>query len=84
MVGKWLVKYKNSPKMPIRQTDNTDTNQVKREPARVVSLQEEARKRGRPFPYPLPETCGIGEVDPLDLRRLPDGSWINDPGWWKR
>lgn len=56
----------------------------KREPARVVSLQEEARKRGRPFPYPLPETCGIGEVDPLDLRRLPDGSWINDPGGWKR
>lgn len=56
----------------------------KKEPTQVVNIREEARRRGRPFPYPLPETCGIGEVDPLDFRRLPDGSWINDPGWWKR
>lgn len=34
------------------------------------------------FPYPLPETLGIGDVDPLDYR-YENGKVILDPGWWK-
>lgn len=35
------------------------------------------------FPYPLPETRGIGDVDPRDFRRI-NGEMVLDPGWWKK
>jgi hypothetical protein len=33
------------------------------------------------FPYPLPETLGIGDVDPMDYR-YENGKAILEPGWW--
>ena len=33
------------------------------------------------FPYPLPETLGIGDVDPMDYR-YENGKVILEPGWW--
>jgi hypothetical protein len=81
-MGKWLAKFENNPEMPKRRTDKTDIARAKREPAQVVSLQEEAIKRGRPFPYPLPETCGIGEWDPMDIRWI-NGKPVLEPGWWR-
>lgn len=53
------------------------------EPAQVVSLAAEAKKRGKAFPYPLPETLGLGSQDPLDIRYI-DGKPVLDPGWWKK
>ena len=34
------------------------------------------------FPYPLPETKGIGDVDPLDYRHK-DGEVVIEPEWWR-
>jgi hypothetical protein len=35
------------------------------------------------FPYPLPETLGIGETDPLDYRfDVGRQEWVHEPGWW--
>ena len=87
-MSRWLAKYKNhpeepitkqknSPEMPIQRTDNTDTGN------KVIDFQEEAQKRGYPFPYPINETLGIGEYDPLDVRWV-NGKPVLDPGWWKK
>jgi len=35
-----------------------------------------------PFKYPINETLGIGDVDPIDFKRI-DGKWVLVPGWWK-
>lgn len=39
--------------------------------------------QGRLFPYPLPETWGLGSVDPLDYRHE-DGRLIYAPSWWQK
>lgn len=35
-----------------------------------------------PFKYPINKTLGIGDVDPIDFKRI-DGKWTLVPGWWK-
>jgi len=35
------------------------------------------------FPYPLPETLGLGAVDPIDIR-YENGQPVFDPGWWQK
>jgi len=36
------------------------------------------------FPYPLPETLGIGTEDPLDYRWDAEfEGWRHEPGWWQ-
>jgi hypothetical protein len=36
------------------------------------------------FPYPLPETIGIGTVDPRDYRfDVGRQEWVHEPGWWR-
>lgn len=44
--------------------------------------EEEYRRRVIPFPYPINETLGIGDFDPLDVRYV-DGRPVLEPGWWK-
>ncbi len=34
------------------------------------------------FPYPINETLGIGDFDPMDVRYI-DGKPVLEPGWWK-
>ena len=34
------------------------------------------------FPYPLPETRGIGKQDPLDIKKE-NGEVVYRPGWWR-
>ncbi len=36
------------------------------------------------FPYPLPETCGIGTQDPLDFKTDPFLGKVYEPGWWQK
>jgi len=48
----------------------------------VIDPEVAARKCGRPFPYPINETLGLGEFDPLDIRYI-NGKPVLDPGWWK-
>ena len=52
---------------------------------KVIDFQEEAQKRGYsyPFPYPLNETLGIGEWDPLDIKYV-NGKPVLQPGWWRK
>jgi len=45
--------------------------------------EEEYRRKVIPFPYPINETMGIGEWDPLDIRYI-NGKPVLDPGWWKK
>lgn len=56
----------------------------KAEAARYIQAREEERRQKKlPFPYPINETLGIGEYDPLDIRYI-DGKPVLDPGWWKK
>ena len=86
-MSRWLAKYKNhpeepitkqknSPEMPIQRTDNTDTGN------KVIDFQKEMQKRRDIFPYPLNETLGIGEWDPLDIKYV-NGKPVLQPGWWR-
>lgn len=43
---------------------------------------KELRRKLIPFPYPINETMGIGDCDPLDFRYI-DGNAVINPGWWK-
>ena len=87
-MSRWLAKYKNhpeepitkqknSPEMPIQRTDNTDTGN------KVIDFQKEMQKRRDIFPYPLNETLGIGEWDPLDIKYV-NGKPVLQPGWWRK
>ena len=49
----------------------------------LQAREEEWRCKVIPFPYPINETLGIGEYDPLDVRWV-NGKPVLDPGWWKR
>ncbi len=49
----------------------------------LQAKEEELRRKVIPFPYPINETMGIGEYDPLDIRYI-DGKPTLDPGWWKK
>ena len=40
------------------------------------------RRKVIPFPYPINETLGIGDFDPMDVRYI-DGKPVLEPGWWK-
>ena len=75
-MGKYLDKFREPAEASTPQTDSTDT-------AQVYDLAEEAAKRGYPFTYPLPETCNIGEQDPLDFK-FRDGQTVYEPGWWRK
>ncbi|MDI6710852.1 MAG: hypothetical protein QME76_09290 [Bacillota bacterium] len=46
------------------------------------ALRDFLRRRGL-FPYPINETLGIGDVDPLDYRYR-DGGLTYEPGWWRK
>lgn len=36
------------------------------------------------FPYPLPQTLGLGDVDPRDFRfDVKKQKWVWSPGWWE-
>lgn len=53
------------------------------ESSKVIDFQKEMQKRRDIFPYPLNETLGIGEWDPLDIKYV-NGKPVLQPGWWRK
>ena len=55
----------------------------KSEAFKYLQAREAELRERDPFPYPINETLGIGEYDPLDVRWV-NGKPVLDPGWWKK
>ena len=71
-VKEWEAQKKRQTAQPKRQ-----------ESSKVIDFQKEMQKRRDIFPYPLNETLGIGEWDPLDIKYV-NGKPVLQPGWWRK
>lgn len=81
-LGKWLSKFEGNPETRKRRTAIGAIGQGKKELARAINLQEKAVKRELLFSYPVSETLGIGDFDPIDIRWI-NGKPVLQPGWWR-
>ncbi len=57
--------------------------ELKQKKEKAVIFLKARKGKEKMFPYPINETLGIGNADPLDYRRE-NGKRVSDPGWWKK